>query len=428
MVPLGLLVALVEWPLQALSELGFVLQRYCWAWPLPAALLVLLATAAMLLLAWGPLAAGRGGGVAPLLALDRSAGAVDPDREQAWLQKLSLRTQLIRLPLVLFTHIGGMSVGVESPSAALGAGLLLALRRRWPAWRPLAGMPLPLVAAIGGGAGLGVAFRSPLLGITYGLEELGRRQGLPLVLPTLVIGGVGSLISTTLGQPARLPGLHLGALDPQFLGWAALLTLVGCGLGSLFVRCLIPLASWLQGQLGAGQAWLRRIGAVAGLSLLLALIALASGGLSLNDGSLSLGAAFQGEPGSLLTLLWRIPASLLSIAAGAPGGLMHDAMTLGALLVTPLKGLDPRVLAQLAAVGATAVFAAANGTPIFCATFVFTLQGDPASLPLLLLVSGASAALAERWRGEEWNAHQAGGLLRSSQEKAEAVMEPRRGS
>ena len=91
---------------------------------------------------------------------------------------------------------------------------------------------------------------------------------------------------------------------------------------------------------------------------------------------------------------------------------MHDAMTLGALLVTPLPDLDARVLAQLAAVGATAVFAAANGTPIFCAAFVFTLQGDPASLPLLLLVSGLSAALAERWRGEEWNAHQANGLMR----------------
>jgi H+/Cl- antiporter ClcA len=337
---------------------------------------------------------------------------VDPEREQAWLEKLSLRTQLIRLPLVLLTHLGGMSVGVESPSAALGAALLLALRRRWPAWTPLAGMPLPMVAAIGGGAGLGAAFRSPLLGITYGLEELGRRQGLPLVLPTLVIGGVGSLISTTLGQPARLPGLQLGGLEPRFWGWAVVLTLVGCALGSLFVRGLIPLAGWLQRQLGPGQGWPRRIGVVVGLALLLALSALASGGLSLNDGSLSLGAALKGEPGSLLTLLWRLLASWLSIAAGAPGGLMHDAMTLGALLVAPLQGLDARALAQLAAVGATAVFAAANGTPIFCAAFVFTLQGDPTSLPLLLLVSGVSAALAERWRGEEWNGHQANGLLR----------------
>ncbi len=412
MVPLGLLVALVEWPLQALSELGFVLQRHFGAWPMPAALLVLAGTAGMLLLAWGPLAAGRGGGVAPLLALDRSSGAVDPDREQAWLQKLSLRTQLIRLPLVLLTHLAGMSVGVESPSAALGAGLLLALRQRWPAWPPLAGMPLPLVAAIGGGAGLGAAFRSPLLGITYGLEELGRRQGLPLVLPTLVIGGVGSLISTSLGQPARLPGLQLGGLEPRYWGWAAVLTLAGCGLGSLFVRGLIPLASWVQQQLGPGQGRPRRMGVVAGIALALALIALASGGLSLNDGSLSLGAALKGEPGSPLTLLWRIPASLLSIAAGAPGGLMHDAMTIGALLVTPLPDLGARVLAQLAPVGATAVFAAANGTPIFCAAFVFTLQGDPTSLPLLLLVSGVSAALAEGWRGEEWNAQQARRLMR----------------
>lgn len=58
---------------------------------------------------------------------------------------------------------------------------------------------------------------------------------------------------------------------------------------------------------------------------------------------------------------------------------MHDAMSLGALLVSPLHPLthlNASDLAQLAAIGATALFAAANGTPIFCAVFVFTLQGD----------------------------------------------------
>jgi H+/Cl- antiporter ClcA len=95
---------------------------------------------------------------------------------------------------------------------------------------------------------------------------------------------------------------------------------------------------------------------------------------------------------------------------------MHDTMTLGALLVTPLHQLaelDQVSLAQLAAVGATALFAGANGTPIFCAVFVFTLQGNPASLPQLLLVSAVSASLAAPLRGEEWNQHQANGLLAS---------------
>lgn len=424
LLPLGLLIGLLELPLQAISELGFVLQRQLWVLPelacsaeIPAGawlglLVAFGATAGLLALAWGTgLGAGRGGGLAPVLALDQTPQELAAGREQAWLEKLSLRVQLARLPLLLLTHLGGLSVGVESPSAAMGASALLAIRRRWPQWKPLAAMPLPLVAVIGGSAGLGAAFRSPLLSVAYGLEELGRHQGLPLVLPSLVLAGVGGLLNSGLGQPARLPGFLLGPLAPGLWGWVVLLTLVGSGLGSMFVRLLIPLAARVK-RLMAERRWL----GVLAIPGLLALIALASGGLSLNDGSLSLEALLQGKPGGgEATFVWRWLASLLSIAVAAPGGLMHDAMTLGALLTTPLHGmagLDARALAQLAAVGATALFAAANGTPVFCAAFVFTLQGDPSSLPLLLLVSAVSTVLAERLRGEEWNAHQTQALLR----------------
>jgi len=96
---------------------------------------------------------------------------------------------------------------------------------------------------------------------------------------------------------------------------------------------------------------------------------------------------------------------------------MHDVMTLGSLLpgalawLAPLAQLPGAALAQLAAVGATALFAGANGTPIFCAVFVFTLQGDPQLLLVLLLVSAVSEALAAPLRGEVWNEHQSKALM-----------------
>lgn len=423
MLATGLLIGLVEWPLQAFSELGFSLQRHFW--PLVGlgsagsgdqrlgVFVVFAITAALLALAWGPLAVGRGGGVAPLIALDRSSEELKEQREQQWLEKLSLRTQMRRLPLVLLTHVGGLSVGVESPSASLGASVLLAIRRRWPQWAPLAAMPLPLVGVIGGAAGLGAAFRSPLLGVVYGLEELGRRSGLPLVLPTLVLASIGGLVNTGLGQPARLPGLQLGAIEPMLWPWVALITAIGALLGAVFVRMLIALAALVQRGFKRRQLHL-----VLTMASLLSVLALLSAGLTLNDGSLSLGAALQGRSGGPpLTLLWRWLASLLSIAAGAPGGLMHNVMTLGALLpgalgwLPPLAALSAPACAQLAAVGATALFAGANGTPIFCALFVFTLQGDPQLLLALLLVSAVSEALAASLRGEGWNGYQSLALM-----------------
>ena len=411
---LGLLLGLFLWPYQALSELGFKLQQALWLVvqpkPLLGCLLVFAATTLLVLLAWGPLAAGRGGGTAALLALDRASQGERSAREDVWFQQLSLTTQLRRLPLMLLTHLGGLAVGVESPSVALGASVLLAIRRCWPGFQLLASLPPQLVAVIGGAAGLGVAFRSPLLAVAYGLEELGKCTGLPLVLPSLLLAGSGTLLATTMGQPARLPGLELGALAPGLWGWIVLLTLVGGAAGALFARLLLPAAASVKRLLAR---W-RLVGALL-LAASLTLLALVSGGLSLNDGSLSLAAALSGESvGSPLLWLWRLLASVLSLALGAPGGLMHDSMSLGALLISSLQGLPGLTshdLAQLAAVGATALFAAAHGAPLFCAAFVFTLQGDPALLPLLLLVAAIAAALGERWRGEGWNDHQVRVLL-----------------
>lgn len=139
-----------------------------------------------------------------------------------------------------------------------------------------------------------MAFRSPLLAVTYGLEELGQQTGLPLVLPALLLAGSGTLLATSLGQPARLSGLELGSLAPALWGWAALLTLVGAAAGALMVRLTIPVAAWAKRLLSHR----RLVGALL-LSALLTLIALLSGGLSLNDGSLSLAAALAGDdPGA----------------------------------------------------------------------------------------------------------------------------------
>ena len=394
---LGLLLGLLERPYQWLSQLGFEIQRRFWleetGLPWRGAALVFVGAFLLVWLAWGPLAAGRGGGLTPALALQQ--GAPEPAMEA----RLNLRTQLTRLPLMLLTHLAGMSVGVESPSASLGAAVFLAVRRRWPQCCAWAGMPLPLFTAIGAGAGLGAAFRSPLLGVTYAIEELSREKGLPLVLPTLLVAGSGALVASRLGQPARLAGLEFGVLPGHLWGWALLVTVIGALLGVLFVRLLIPLA----GRLGR---WLRaqRLPAAVAAAGLLTLLALLSGGLSLNDGSLSLAAELQGEPGgTAATLLWRYLASLLSIAVGSPGGLMHDSMSLGSLLAAPLRFLPHQAQAQLAAIGATALFAAANRTPLFCALFVFTLQGAPQLLVPLLLASAISAALAEPLRGRTWN-------------------------
>jgi len=397
LVPAGLLLGLAMLPLQALAAAGFALQEQ-WHRGTPGLVdplllvVVFSGTLTLLALAWGPLAAGRGGGLAAVEGLQQPGLA--PAEQERLVAGLRARVQLARLPLLLLTHLAGLAVGIEAPAASLGATTLLALRRRI---RSLQALPEPLAAAVGASAGLGAAFRSPLLGVIYGLECLCFQRGFSLVLPTLLLGGVGALVGTDLGEPARVTALLSGALPPILWPWALQLTLLAALVGVGFRRALLLLLPrldrLLQGQFLA-MALL--------LSLLTTALAHLSGGISLNDGSLELGPALAGRSESpFWAALPRLLSPLLAVAAGAPGGLMHDCMALGAVFVAPLvQRLPADQQAMLVAVGATAVFSAACRTALLAPVFVFVLQNNAQLFPLLLLASAVAAAMGEVLGGD----------------------------
>ena len=407
------LLGLITQPYQWLSELGFRLQAL---WPLgspqplqPLLLLgPLLGTWALVGLAGGPLRQGVGGGVTPLLALQKAAA--EGPVSAGLLARLSLRTQLIRLPLLALTHLAGLTVGIESPSAALGASLVLAARRRLP---PLQALPAPLLAAAGGGAGLGVAFQSALLGVAYAAEELSGRVSFPLVSSCLILASVGTLFASGLGAPA-LDLLPIRAGVPGQALWPGLtlLCLLGGLLGGLFVRLL----AW--GSLRLGQGLQRhRLAVSLGLGLAITALAVLSGGWSLNDGQLLMVHQVQSgaAPVPLWVLLPRGLAALLSLSMGAPGGMIHDTMSLGALLASPwLDGLTPVDRSTLVLGGAVALFSGACRTPLFCSLFVARISGDASLLPVLLLLAAIAAVIGSWITPATWNEVQLSRLLAAS--------------
>jgi H+/Cl- antiporter ClcA len=417
------LLGLITQPYQWLSELGFRLQTL---WPLasgqPLRPLLLLApmlgTWVLVGLASGPLRQGAGGGVTPVLALQEVLG---DEAAAAGLARLSLRTQMIRLPLLALTHLAGLTVGIESPSAALGASLVLAARRRLP---PLQALPAPLLAAAGGGAGLGVAFQSALLGVAYAAEELSGRLSFPLVSSCLILASVGTLFASGLGAPA-MDLLPIRAGLPGRALWPGLtaLCLVGGLLGGLFVRLL----AW--GSLRVGQGLKRqRLPVALGLGLAISILAVVSGGWSLNDGQLLMVHQVQSgdAPVPLWVLLPRSLAALLSLSMGAPGGLIHDTMSLGALLASPwLAGLDGVDRSTLVLGGAVALFSGACRTPLFCSLFVVRISGDASLLPVLLLMAAVAAVIGSWMTPATWNEVQLSRFLatnaRTAQDPAPAA-------
>lgn len=452
----ALALALAILPLQLLAAIGYGIQRL-WHRGEPGLVdpllpvVVFSATLTLLAFAWGPLAAARGSGAlsvelmqpealpqrrslpqSPLLTKELFQ-SLEPRHPETPPPDLHWRVQLLaRLPLLALSHLAGLAVGIETPAASFGATALLSLRARLPL---LAAMPLPLLAAIGAGAGLGTAFRSPLLGVVYGLECLGARGGLPLVLPTLLLAGLASLLGLDAAAPARLlpplvgllpPGLQslslpqlglppwaaappaisalglspaagspaggaLAALPPLLLPWALLLTLLAALLGT-GLRCVLL---WLTPRLDR-LLQRRFLPTALVLAALITVLAHVSGGISLNDGALDLGPALAGRPEApRWAALPRLLSPLLAMATGAPGGLPHDCMSLGALLVAPLvRRLAADQQAVLIALGAAVVFSATCRTPLLAALFVFVLQGSGANLPLLLMASACGAALS----------------------------------
>jgi H+/Cl- antiporter ClcA len=407
-------------PYQWISALGFRLQQ---AWPLgghgtlsgSSLLLVFSGTLLVVVLANGRLRSGRGGGLTTVQAMQLEEVAHGPTGVAA-LNALNLRHQLTRLPLLVLTHGAGLAVGLESPSASLGASLLLALR---PRLAPLRQVPLPVLLAMGAGAGLGIAFHSELLGVTYAAEELCRKRSAVLINGTLLVTGLGVILSAVTGlwdaTPDAAPAHHAGiaillGLEGHLLGPALLLTAGAGWLGGLFTACTAWLADrwnqWLWRREGKGAMSLNRLVVFACLTaLVISLAAVASEGWSLNDGQLLIvRMAYGDDLPPLVIFPWRLLASVMSIAIGCPGGVMHDAMSLGALLAGPwIGGLPPLERQLLVWTGATALFSGACRTPLFCALFVTQIAGNAALLPVLLLVAALAAPLGRRVGAVTWN-------------------------
>jgi H+/Cl- antiporter ClcA len=387
----GLVVGIAVIPIAWIAELGFALQS---RWPLNQ---WLIPTATLLLgiLAWGPLSRGRGGGVTGLLALqEKDLSEANQDRA---IHSLDLAAQLQRLALLLLTHLGGVTVGIESPSASMGASVALALTRLLPNLKQI---PPALLGSIGCGAGLAAAFQAPLLGVAYAFEELSRQKNISLVLPTMLMAASATLINSGMGRPAH-GHEQLSRLDWASLDNSLYLVPLAALLGVLFLWALVKLAPLMQ-------ALFRKRTLVAAVFCALVLYGLAvwSQGASLNDGQLLLSASLIADQPSppMWLLLPRFVSSLVSISMGAPGGLMHDAMTLGALM-----GASSGTTA--AALAAASLFAATQGTPLFCALFVLKLSTHP-DLAAPLLAASAFGCWISEWLGpQRWNHWQVNGFL-----------------
>src|SRR5258706_7033528 len=157
---------------------------------------------------------------------------------------VSSRIAIGKVLLTLLGLLCGASAGREGPTVQVGASIMFAIGRMSPRRQP------GLILA-GAAAGVAAAFNTPLAGIVFGIEEMGRSfesRTSGLAIATVIAAGLTSL--GFLGDYTYFGTTSTSLYS--FAGWLAVPVtgLVGGLLGGLFSRCVILFARGLPGRIG----------------------------------------------------------------------------------------------------------------------------------------------------------------------------------
>lgn len=333
----------------------------------------------------------QGSGIPQVIAATRIAAqgkAVDT--------LVSLRLAAGKVVLGAFALLGGFSAGREGPSVQVAASIMHSVHRILPHSRAL--RPQDLILA-GGAAGVAAAFNTPLAGIVFAVEELGRRletRTSGVLVSTIIISGLVAI--AIIGNYNYFGHLNVGILDRSIV-LPVLIAGVVCGLlGGGFSRLML----WPQKQ-QEFALWRWRSEhpvAFAGIcGLLVALIGLIGGGLSYGSGYEITSQVASGQ----LVLPWhasisRFLATIVSYFSGIPGGLFAPALAIGAALGSSLSQLIgvPADTIPIIALCMAGFLAAVTQAPITSAIIVMEMIDGHEMVISLMAVTLIAKAVSSR--------------------------------
>lgn len=343
--------------------------------------------------------AATGSGIPQVVAATRLAALDAPVGHL-----LSLRIAVGKVALGATALLGGFSAGREGPSVQVAAAILNVANRFLPAGRAIRAADLILA---GGAAGIAAAFNTPLAGIVFAVEELGRRlesRTSGVLVSTIIISGLvaiavkgnytyfGQLVVHDTGTAVLLPTLIAGGV---------------CGvLGGGFSRLLL----WPQRRPDiALWAWRKRhpVWFAGGCGLVVALLGWASGGTSFGSGYLAASQAIRGD----IALEWHAPATRFLATAvtyfsGVPGGIFAPSLAVGTSLGVDMSqylapwlhlAIDPHVWIALCM---AAFLAAVTQSPITAAIIVMEMV-DGHQMVISLMGVAFLAKTVSGWFGPE---------------------------
>jgi len=322
----------------------------------------------------------------------------EPEHSPLYARLVSMR---IATGKVLLTTAGlacGFSTGREGPSVQVAASVMYEFRNRLPARFPVHTHQLILA---GGAVGLAAAFNTPLAGIVFAIEELGRKfeeKTNGVLLTAIILAGVISI--SIQGNYTYFGHLVIADVSRDLLVPIMCATLAGGVFGGLFSRMILwsarknsPLARWRSANTR------NPLILAAGCGLIIAMLGYHSSGNVHGSGYLVTRAALEGtDQLGLLFAAEKFVATLLSYFSGIPGGIFAPSLAIGAGLgegISMLMATDVETVAWMA-LCMTAFLAGVTQAPITSFVIVMEMM-DGHSMVVSLMAVAFLASLVSRF-------------------------------
>ncbi|EYR84070.1 chloride channel protein [Shinella sp. SUS2] len=294
---------------------------------------------------------------------------------------LSLRIAFGKILLTVFGLLCGASIGREGPTVQVGASIMLAAGR-------FGGMAQArgLILA-GSAAGIAAAFNTPLAGIVFAIEEMGRTYEARtngLVLAAVIISGLAAL-----GLSGSYHYFGSTSVAPvQMRDWALVLA---CGIGGGALGAIFSGMAQHFGQRirrwAQPEPMKRMVLLALCCGLAIAAIGVLSGGDTFGTGYEQAKGAVQGEALPHLFFLEKFAAGFLSMLSGIPGGIFAPSLSVGAGLGSTLGSLLGTSIALAAVLGMAGYFAGVVQAPMTAFVIILEMTGDHEAVIPIMAVS-----------------------------------------
>lgn len=292
----------------------------------------------------------------------------------------------------------GLSVGREVAPRELGS----MLAQRVCALTGVHRRDLRAVVAMAAGAGLAAVYNAPLAGGFFAVEILLVDVTAPTVCLSFLCSALAAWVATLIkGTHAfYLIGEVHGLFTPDTMGFALVAGLCAGVIGALFRRG----SSWAESRKARGTAILWQLplaGLVTGVVAIWIPQVMGNGRATAQMGFSGV-AEWSFIPLLALSLVAKAVVTLMTIRAGASGGVLTPGIAIGSSLgcilgIVWVHWCGSAPMGLYALIGACALLSASQDAPLMAMTLVMELTEAPSNLYVPVALACAVSVLTGRW-------------------------------